>query len=53
VTLKTAVMMLKIELCITVIIHYILKRIKIERKMIFKIVIIFHNITVFTVLLIK
>ncbi len=47
-TLKTGVMMLKIQLRITEI-NYILKYIHIE----FFIVIIFHNITVFTVFLIK
>jgi len=45
VTLKTGVMMLKIQLCIKVI-NYIL-------KYMFKIVIIFHNIIAFTVFLIK
>ncbi len=44
VTLKTGVMMLKIQLCITGIITF---------KNIFKQEIIFHLITVFTVFLIK
>ncbi len=48
VTLKTAVMMLKIQLC-TPEINYILQYL----KNIFSIVIIFHIITVFTVILIK
>ncbi len=50
-TLKTGVMMQKIQLCITGINH-ILKCIQIENTF-FEIVIIFHNITVFPVFLIK
>ncbi len=47
VTLKTEVMMLKIQLCITGI-NYILKYIHL-----FEIVIIFNNITVFAIFLLK
>jgi len=46
VTLKTGVMMLKE-------INYILKYIKIENRIFVLIVIIFHNITFFCILLIK
>ncbi len=45
-TLKTGVMMLKIQLCVTGV-NYILKHIKLD------VIIILHNITVFTVFLIK
>ncbi len=50
VTLKTEVMMLKIQICIQII-NDILKYIQI--KHVFHIVIIFHNITDFTVFFIK
>ncbi len=50
VTLKTGVMMLKIQLCITGI-NYILQYIQME--MVFEILIIFPTITVLTVFLIK
>ncbi len=50
-TLKTGVMMLKIQLRITRI-NYILKMYS-HRKQLFEIAKIFHNITVFTVFLFK
>jgi len=49
--LETVVLMLNIQLCITEI-NYILKYTQIENYF-FKIVIIFHNCTVFSVFLIK
>ncbi len=49
VTLKTGVMMLKIQRCVTKI-NYILKYIKMGNL---EIVIIFHNITFFSIILIK
>ncbi len=51
VTLKTGVIMMKIQRCITEI-NYILKYIK-RKKTLFEIAIIFHNITDITVFLIK
>ncbi len=52
VTLTTGVMMLKIQIYITWI-NCILKYAEIDKRERFQIVIIFHNITVFAVFLIK
>ncbi len=50
VTLKTGVMMLKIQLYITGINYFIIEK---NRKQLFKLVIIFHYIASFTVFMIK
>ncbi len=49
-TLKTGVMMLKIQLYITGINYFIIEK---NRKQLFKLVIIFHYIASFTVFMIK